>query len=152
MLTLRDELLPVVELTRGLVGDLGMHQPTVLLRTCTWSGGEIDSGTQTTADLILGAPSLDTPGAILPPHVKGAPTDPVILVGPLTPFHPITAPRGYTLAQLNPGDAPGVEYYFLVTWPGTGARRYHLEPRGLDASRPMRWMLKLEATDVDYPF
>ena len=58
MLSLRDELLTVVQAARGLVGDLGMHQPQVLIRTRTWTGGHIETGASTTSDLILGAPSL----------------------------------------------------------------------------------------------
>jgi hypothetical protein len=153
--TLRDRLLPRLAAIRGRVGDLGMHQVQVLLRTRTWSSGKIETGTSTLADLVLGAPSRVTPGLTRNPHVKGTPADPLIVVGPVTPYDSITnptPPAGYTLAQLNPADAPGVEYYFVVTWPGGIAKRYQLAPRGFNAARPMRVMLTLEAIDLDFAF
>jgi hypothetical protein len=153
--TLRDRLLHRLAVIRGRVGDLGMHQPQVLIRTRTWSSGRIETGTSTTADLILGAPSQAKPGTTVPPHVKGSPADTTVVVGPITPDNATTNPTppgGFTLQQLNPGDAPGVEYYFVVTWPDGIAKRYLLAPGGLNASRPFRVMLTLEAIDLDFPF
>jgi hypothetical protein len=150
--TLRDELLEAVQEARGIVGDLGMHQVQVLVRTRTWSSGKIQSGPSTVSDLMLGAPSIDNPGTIVPPHVKGSPADPEIKVGPITPFHPVYAPAGYTLQQLAPMDAPGVECIYVVTFNDNIARPYILAPRGLDASRPLRIMLTLKTLGLKVPF
>lgn len=150
-MTLRDSLLPVVHAARGLVSALGMHQTSVVVRTRTWSSGRIQTGTPTDSSLTLGAPHPVT-GVKVPPHVHGTSGDVEIMVGPLTPYNATTCPTGYTPQQLNPGDAPGVEYYYLVTFPDGVARRFVVLPRGLDTTRPMRVMVKLRADDRKVPF
>ncbi len=149
-MNVRQAALRALAATRGIAPAMGFHVVSVVLRTATWAGN-IETGPMTVADLVIGHPHPVT-GVILPPHVKGAPTDPVLKVGPLTPFDPVAAPRGFTLAQLNPGDAQKTEYYFRITWPGGLIKRYQLEARGLDATRPLHVILTLEAVDLDFTF
>ncbi len=139
MSTLRDNLLPVLQSARALVSSLGMHQVSVVVRTRTWSSGKIQTGSAVVSDLTL------TPT----PHVKGTSGDVEVVVGPVTPYH---GTGGYTPAQLNPSDAAGVEYYYLVTFPDGVARAFVVQPRGIDTTRPMRIMVKLRALDRKAPF
>ena len=149
-MNVRQVALKALAATRGIAPAMGFHVVGVVLRTATWQGN-IETGTMTASDLVIGHPHPVT-GVILPPHVQGGPADPVLKVGPVTPFDPVAAPRGFTLAQLNPGDGVQREYYFRITWPGGLVKRYQLAPRGLDATRPLHVMLTLEAVDLDFAF
>jgi hypothetical protein len=52
-MTLRDDLIPVVDEMRELVDDLGLRRNTVETRLRTWSGGELGLGTPTDVDTEL---------------------------------------------------------------------------------------------------
>lgn len=52
-MTLRDDLIPVVDDARSILADLGMRRHTVVLRRRTWSGGVVGSGSTTDLDLEL---------------------------------------------------------------------------------------------------
>jgi len=51
--TLRSDLIPVVDDARELVDDLGLRPYTVAVRTRTWSGGRVGGGTASNADVTL---------------------------------------------------------------------------------------------------
>jgi hypothetical protein len=53
MTTLREDLVPVVDEMRTLVGDLGLRRFTVVTRKRTWSGSEVGRGTVTDVDTTL---------------------------------------------------------------------------------------------------
>jgi hypothetical protein len=150
-LNARQAALSALHGARAIAPSLGFHDVRVVVRTRTWSSGRVQTGVPTVADLAVGAPDPAS-GAILPPHVEGTSGDVEITVGPVTPFDPVAAPRGYTAAQLNPSAAAGVEYYYLVTFPDGVSRAFVLTPRGMDTSRPLRVMLKLRALDRAVPF
>lgn len=150
-MNVRQAALAALAAARGIAPALGMHQVRVVVRTRTWSSGRPQTGTPTDVDLVLGAPDPGT-GQMLQPHVKGLAGDPEIVVGPLTPFDAAAAPRGFTPAQLAPGDAAGVEYYYLVTFPDGVPRAYTVAPRSLDTSSPLHFTVKLKALDRKVPF
>lgn len=52
-MSLRDDLVPVFDETRTLIGDLGMRRHTVTIRTRVWSGGRVGSGTATDTDVVV---------------------------------------------------------------------------------------------------
>lgn len=149
-MNVRSAALAALAAARGIAPALGMHQVRVVVRTRTYTGGKTQVGPSTAVDLVLGAPDPST-GQILPPHVHGTSGDPELTVGPLTPFDPVVAPRGFTLAQLNPPDAAGVEHYYVVTFPGGIVRPYVLLPHGLDATNPLHITLKLKLLDRKVP-
>lgn len=150
-MTPRQAGLIALQAVRGIAPALGFHQTSVVVRTRTWSSGRIQTGAATVSDLILGSPDPVTL-QIIPPHVEGAQTDAEIKVGPLTPFEPIASPRGFTPTQLVPSEAAGIEYYYLVTFPGNVARRFLVAPRGLDTTNPLHYTVKLQVIDRPLPF
>jgi hypothetical protein len=61
-MTLRDDLIPVIDETRDLVEDLGLRLHVVKTRRRSWSGGEPGSGTPTDTDTTLTpAPKVSEP-------------------------------------------------------------------------------------------
>lgn len=52
-MTLRDDLVPVVDETRAIVDELGFRPYIVVVRTRTWSGSEPGRGSVTNSDLTL---------------------------------------------------------------------------------------------------
>lgn len=63
-MSLRSDLIPVVDDTRELIADLGFRLETFVVRVRTWSGAEVGRGTATDVDVTL------TP----PPKWKDVPT------------------------------------------------------------------------------
>ena len=55
-MTIRADLIPVVDDARSLVADLGLRRYTVAVRTRVWSGDKIGSGTATDTDLTIEPP------------------------------------------------------------------------------------------------
>lgn len=151
-MSLRDDLLPVAWSIRGSLGALGMHQPTVTLRSWTYASGKHGTGPVTPLpDLVIGAP--DTSGIFHPPHVRGTPSDVEIKVDYITPrWANQTGVGGYTPQQLVPADqGSGFGFLYVIGWAG-GPRNYVVKPRGLDTSRPLHYTLYLQATDLKVPF
>ena len=136
-MSLRTALLPVVDTIRGLAGPatLDIRLYTVTLRTRTWSGGVVQKGTPTDADLSLSPP----------PKVVESGRE--ALVGPITPKY---LGGGYAPAELNPRDKAGVEFFYLLTGPDGVARAFSLVD--FDTSRPFSIMLRLVALDRKVPF
>jgi hypothetical protein len=150
-MTPRQAALVALQGARGIAPALGFHQTSVLVRTRTWTSGKVNSGTATVADLVLGSPDPVTE-QLLPPHVVGTHGDAEITVGPLTPFDPVASPRGFTPAQLVPGPAPGIEYFYLVTFPGNVQRRYLVAPRGFTTTSSLHYTVKLQVIERPVPF
>lgn len=151
-MSLRDQLLPVVHAARGIVGALGMHQPSVTLRSWTTASGKAGTGAPVPLpDLPIGA--YDVSGVLRPPHVRGQPSDVEIVVDLITPaWSSGAASGGFTPQQLAPTDQPGgFAYVYVIGWAG-GPRNYIVKPRGLDTSKPLHYTLYLQSTDTRVPF
>jgi len=54
--TLRDDLIPVVDEARGLINDLGFRRHAVTVRTTTWSGAKPGLGSKSVVELVLSPP------------------------------------------------------------------------------------------------
>lgn len=52
-MTLRDDLIPVVDDTRDLIAELGFRLDTFVVRVRTWDGAEVGRGTATDEDVTL---------------------------------------------------------------------------------------------------
>jgi hypothetical protein len=130
-MTLRDDVLPLVNMGRQIVDDLGLRTTTVALRTRTWSSGVVGRGTTTDVDVeITPRPKVERRG------------DLDLLVGPITPAFSL---GGYTVEQLNGVDTAGVERLFVVTGPSNVNRLYVLHR--IEAEEPFRYMLWLSLFD-----
>lgn len=142
-MSLRDDVLPIINAGWQTVQDLGFAPYTVTVRTRTWSGGEVGLGDPTDSDLLL------APNPLVEEQGRLAASD-SIRVGPIQPVHD---GGGYTVAQLRPSDAAGVEYYYIVTG-ANGTHNYSLDR--LDSTSPeglfVEYMLTLQALTRAAPF
>lgn len=147
-MTERDQFLRLADRLRSIAGPttlagtpgFDVRQVRVFVRKRVWSSGKIQTGMPTITNL-----------EILPrPHVQGTAGDPQLRVGPITPFYPGPPSGGYTPAQLNPGDAEGMEWFYLIVGPDAVERPYKLML--LTTPRPLRYMLDLTALDRKVPF
>ncbi len=137
MATLRDSLLPVINNCRRIIDDLGFRTARVIVRTKTWTSGRIQTGDAFVEDLELDPV----------PSVVGTAGDPKLTVTKLTPSF---ARGGYTPAQLNPADSPGVEFVYIIIGPDEVERAYRLAQ--IDLTGSLGYTLKLEALNRAVPF
>ena len=139
-MSLVSDLLPVVNAGRQLAADLGLRTRAVVVRTRTWSGGKVGSGTASDADVTL-----------TPPPVVSEP--PARLVGDAVGMYEAgdiivtkIARDTYTEAQLMPAVSAGVEVLYLVSDPDTGVvRQYRLV--GAPTNVNFAWGLTLRRLD-----
>lgn len=138
-MSLKDDVLPIIDSGWGLVEFFGFSDTTVTVRTRTWSSGQLKLGAATVEDLTL-SPK---------PPVKEM-GDKDLLVGPITPTYTGNGGGGYSYAQLRPTEVPGVEYYYVVTAADGVARPFRL--KSIDTSEEYEWYLRLESLDRAVPF
>ena len=140
MSTLRDDVLPIVDLGRQIIDDLGFRQFRFEILTRTWSSGKIGSGTPSDSYRTI-APN---PKAVEQEGGKK------LLVGPLTPAY---AGGGYTPTELRVGDTAGVQVRWKVTGPfSSGKTSVWATVSNIDTAKPLRYMLTLSILDRDSPF
>lgn len=139
-MSLRDDVLPIINAGWQTVQDLGFAPYTVTIRTVTWSSGEVGTGTPTYSDLTL------SPNPLVEEKEDGT----ALLIGPIQPAH---SGGGYTYAQLRPTDVAGQEFYYRVTGVN-GTHEYALVH--LDSTSPnglfVEYMLKVKALTRATPF
>lgn len=129
MPTLREDLVPVVDAGRQLVDTLGFRLRPVIVRTRTWSGGRVGSGTATNADVTL------TPR----PKVAEPPARVLSESGGRWEAGDLQVTRvsaTYDEADLAPAVTAGVEVVYLVD-----GREYAIV--GAPARRSFGWDLQL---------
>jgi hypothetical protein len=132
----RTDLLAVAADLRQLPEDeFDIRITSVVRRLRTWSSGEIGSGVPTNSDLAIDP---------RPKVVKLAGER--FKVGPITPTFP---GGGYTYAQLNPSDSPGVDFVYVLTGP-SGAEETCALMR-IDDRKAFSWYLELQSTDRAEP-
>lgn len=152
-MTLRTDLLPVIESLRAIPGALGFRPYTsVTLRTRTWSGAEPGDGTAT--DVTLALTTGGQPVKVRQISSRevaasaGRYTEADFVVGPLTPQHdaPGGGTAGYTPAQLNPSSsARNVERHVVLIGPGETSSEWIIVGEMLD--RALRYMLTIRRTE-----
>lgn len=130
--TVVQPLMPLLSVPPGF----DVHTSRVIVRSGTWSGGEVGIGTVTVTDLEI------TPR----PKVR----DQGNQVLHVTLIIPTNANGGYTWAQLKPADATAFEYYYVIIGPDGVERAYSL--RDIDTREPFFYGLFLEPLDRKVPF
>ncbi len=135
-MTLRDDMLSIISNGWALAQSLGVTQYTITIRTRTWSGGKVQSGTPTVADATL------SPNPWVEERDKGR----ELVCSGITPSD---GTIGYTPAQLNPSTSAGVEFYYIATGPN-GTHSYALTD--LDSSDAFEYKLTLTALTRALPF
>lgn len=141
-MTLRDDVLPIVDTGRRIVSDLGFRQFTTQIVTRTWSTGIIGSGTPT-----------DSAETISPnPKVVERDGGKTLVVGPLTPAYAIGTGGGYAPENLRPADAPGVEVFWRIAGPfSSGASSVDAAVVDIDTGKPLRYMVTLAVSPRAHP-
>ena len=142
MPTLRDNLLPVVQLGRTIASDLGLRTNVVKLRTRTWTGGangpEIGVGAFVDVDeTITPAPKLT--------HTESQRIKTVVT--------PAFSGGGYTPEQLNPSQADlgvGTEHFWVIVSPDGGERHYRVED--FNQRRAFGYYITLAPLDATAPY
>lgn len=133
----RDDFLRMLDDGYKLIESYELRQTRVIIRKRVWSGGAHGVGTPTVTDLELSPrPKVQEQDGF---RSEGSG---IAVVGPITPAY---AGGGYTLDQLIPSrGGAGIDHYYRLVGP-RGTTKYSLGT--LDASRPMRYMLRLVALD-----
>jgi hypothetical protein len=138
--SLRDDVLPIINAGWQTVQDLGFAPATVTVRTATWSSGEVGTGTATYSDLLL------SPNPLVEEKDEGR----KLVVGPIQPSH---SGGGYTFAQLRPTMSAGQEFYYVITGVN-GTHNYEL--MSIDSTSPsglfVEYMLNLAPLTRTTPF
>lgn len=151
-MSLRDDLLPVVDAVRGIADELGLRTITVTRRVRTYSGPVGHVGV--TLDATVDTPLRPTPPvrparahredeAILQGPYGDATGQPRLLryeVGPITPAY---ADGGYDAASLMPHDDDTRRVTFVLAGGQHGDGEEYSVVR-VDDTRPFRVMLTLE--------
>ncbi len=138
-MSLRTSLLPVVEACRAIAGSTGLDIRTsqLTIRTRTWSGGRAGSGISTDSDLAL--PQRYKVSHLTAREVAssgGRYEMEDVRVGPITPAG---GGVGYTVDQLKPAGADGVEILYVLS--GAVAGEYAIVH--LHTERPFRYEIVL---------
>jgi hypothetical protein len=146
-MTLRDELLPLIDDLRGIAGDLGMHRFQVWVRTVTWSGARIGLGNKTTTDTRLLVGGQDPKVKVLKDESIVAGADDLqgaeFEIGPLTPSF---GTGGYTLDTLDPSQSSTpTQYYFLLKGPGLPTNGLLCQKTQDDVGKPLRYVFRVRS-------
>jgi hypothetical protein len=134
-MTLRTDVLPIVDTGRQIVDDLGFRPFTCKIVTRTWSSGKVGAGTPTDAEKTI----------VPRPKIVEQDGGRTLIVGPLTPAYAIAGGGGYEPSDLRPADAPGgVETFWFVEGPfASGYTRVKCKVSGIDTAKPLRYMVTL---------
>jgi hypothetical protein len=139
-MSFRTELLKTVVKIREIPGPTGLDILTtrVIVRTRTWSGGEVKLGTPSDVEIeLFPRPRVRDAGG-------GGTT---VTIGPITPQN---ADGGYTPIQLNPEESDGVESYYILIGPDGEERAYKLIE--INDKRAFSYTLTLQALERRTPF
>ncbi len=139
-MTLRTDLLPVVDELRALAGPSGFDVRTsqLTVRARTWAGGRRGLGPATDSDLVL--PQIYKIREVKTQEIAssgGLFEMGDVLVGPITPTD--VSGGGFTAAQLAPDGQTGTEIVYVIT--GDLAGEYSRVE--LNKSKPFSWFLTL---------
>ena len=129
-MSLRDDLQPVIDDARTLIGTLGLRARTVKTRSRAWSGASIGLGTATDTDVTLSpTPKVREPPARLVFDSPGKYESGDLIARRIT--------RAYTEAQLTGGTlAAKTEWFWLVD-----DRLYRVV--GAPEKRNFEWVVQL---------
>lgn len=153
-MSLKDDLLPLIDDLRSIPGELGFRPYSVVIRITTWSGQRAGEGTITsTADtrLLVGGQNPKVREVRTKDDVVGNTDYANTLweIGPITPAFP---GGGYNLSVLNPkNDGSTKTTQYILKGPG-------LPPNGLicvrtedDVDRPLRAAIRVKSSGRRIP-
>lgn len=149
--TLRDSLLPAVDLIRGIPGQMGLRPHVVSILVRTWSGPRVGVGassdTETGLKTDLGLTQTKARNITQAEVIAsgGLYSTQDIMVGPITPpFTGSTADNdAISIFDPPPNGAP-VEVFFRIRGPGYPAGGGWFVKKAQMTDKPFRYMLILQ--------
>lgn len=149
--TLRDSLLPALDVIRGIPAQMGLRPHTVSITVRTWSGSRAGLGSNT--DTTTG---IKQDLGIYPIKVRnmsqkdiiasgGLYTDQDVVAGPITPPYIGSLLDNNAIAIFDP-PSQGAEVFFLITGPGYPTAGAYFKKIGQRVDTPMRYTLYLRKT------
>jgi hypothetical protein len=152
-MSLRDDLLGVLDAVRGIPDDLGLRQYTVTVRVRTWSGSRpgVDASTATDVDTPIWVDA-----GTHKPKVRqvtqreviasgGIYSDQDLRVGPITPPGPSSDNSDVTVFDPVPGAEP-IEIFFKIDGPGMAAGGSWFKKFSQDVTRPLHYEFVVRRT------
>lgn len=144
-MTLKDDLLPLIDRLRAIPADLGFRPYQVWVRTTTWTGSRFGVGTKTVTDtrLLVGGKDPKVREVRRKDAVAG--TSELVNadyeIGPLTPEF---ASGGVAESTINPqkGNDPGT-VLFLIKGPGMPEEGQLCQRVGDHVDKPLRTVIRV---------
>lgn len=152
-MSLKDDLLPLIDDLRSIPGELGFRPYSVTIRITTWSGQRVGEGTSTITEtrLLVGGQNPKVREVRNKDDVVGNVdySNTLWEIGPITPAFP---GGGYDLGVLNPkNDGTSKTTQYILRGP-------RLPPNGLicqrtedDVDRPLRATIRVKSSGRRIP-
>lgn len=151
--TLRDSLLPAVDVIRALPAQFGMRLFTVAIYQRVWSGSRaglgINTDTSTGLKVDLGVYPTTVRAVTVQEVIASAGlyTDQDLRVGPITPPYRGSTADGDAISIFDPAEnALPLELFFLITGPGYPATGAYFKKISQDVTKPFRYMFTVRKT------
>ena len=147
-MSLRDDLLPVLDEVRAIPGELGLRPFEVWMRVTTWDGGRVGVGTKTTTDtqFLVGGQNPKCHVLTSKDVVAsgGLYSEADVRVGPLTPQFP--GGGSDTTAFDPPVTGAATQVAFRILGPGITAGGDWYRKIGQNDVAPLRYEIILRKT------
>jgi hypothetical protein len=156
--TLRDSLLPAVDIIRGIPAILGLRLHIVQIRVRTWDrarqgqGGLTDLTSSIRVDLAVANTKVRNLNQKEVIASGGLYTDQHLIVGPITPPYIGSTVDNDQISIFDPPVAQNpIEVYFNIQGPGYSPTGDWFRKIGQRTDQPFRYMLYLEKTGLTLP-
>ena len=151
--TLRNSLLPALDIIRGIPSQLGMRLYTVAVFQRVWSGTRAGLGantdTTTGVKVDLGIFATTVRAVTLQEVIASAwlYTQQDLRIGPITPPFAGSTQDGDAITVFDPPEnVSPLELLFLITGPGYPTSGAYFKKISQDVSRPLRYMFVVRKT------
>ncbi len=144
-MSLRDELLPLIDELKGIAGELGFRRYQVWVRTTTSAGPRSGIGAKSSSDtrLLVGGQDPKVREMKRKDLVSGSPyIDAEYEIGPLTPEF---AGGGVAASTIDPPRVGSTEVYFLLKGPGLPTEGQLCKKLSQHFDRPLRIVLRVRS-------
>jgi hypothetical protein len=149
-MSLKDDLLPLIDSLRAIPGELGFRPYEVYVRTTTWSGSRVGQGTRTVSEtrLLVGGQN---------PKVREVRSKDIVAgtsefvnatweIGPLTPEF---AGGGVSNSTVNPEKtSTPTTFHFILKGPGLPTDGLVCQRTEDDVDRPLRTVIRVRSAGV----
>jgi len=151
-MSLKDDLLPLVDNLRSIAGELGFRDYEVYVRTVTYAGPRMGPGAQSVSEtrLLVGGQNPRVKEVHRNALAAGASefVDAEYDIGPLTPEF---ASGGISNSLINPERSPSTVVSFVLKGPGLPADGLLCQRVADHLDRPLRIMIRVRSTGRKRP-